>query len=474
MQEKELAQAIYDTYPTPSKPVSPNVQLTLPNRGPTFGSVLAPVSASAAESNIFFTDYQPLSVIQPWLRLLASLFTTHVRLINIGITYEGRNIPAVRVGVHPTNDDAPSPPRKTILISGGIHAREWISTSTVNYIAYSLITGYGKSPLITHLLEDFDWVFIPTINPDGYVYTWETDRLWRKNRQQTSLRFCHGVDLDRSFGFEWDGSSTQGNPCSESYSGDAPFDGTEAAALAEWAKNETLNNNVEFVAFLDLHSYSQQILYPYSYSCEDAPPSLENLQELAAGLAKAIRVKAGHSFQAVPACEGNVALSSGEEKKKQVFPRFESGGGSALDWFYHELHVHYTYQIKLRDRGSYGFLLPKDHIVPSGKEMMEAVMYLGRYLSGVFELSQKGVEIDLEKEAEEEKQRDNEVKEQGWRLGKGSVKGEDGFMIRPFSDKVMSTDITIGEVDDERAIEEDEAIGENEDMFWELKRRRRR
>ncbi|TKX23044.1 metallocarboxypeptidase-like protein [Elsinoe australis] len=391
LQEKELQQAIFDSYPSARKaaPLSPSD----PHPHGHFTPSLRPLSppSSAADNNIFFADYQPLSVITPWMRLLSSLFTTHVRLVNIGLTYEGRDIPALHVGVHPTNDDEPSPPRKTVLITGGIHAREWISVSTVTYIAYTMITEYGKNPEITQLLEDFDWLFIPTLNPDGYTYTWESDRLWRKNRQKTPLRFCFGLDLDRSFPFQWD-SSTVGNPCSESYAGEAPLQGVEARALRDFIRNETANNNVEFVGLLDLHSYSQQILYPYSYSCEAYPPSLENLEELAIGLSKAIRIQSGHSYQSKQACEGNVAFGVTDGKGKDVGVRFESAGGSALDWFYHEVGIRYAYQVKLRDRGAYGFLLPKEHIVPTGREMLEAALYFGRYVDGEFEGLAKGKE----------------------------------------------------------------------------------
>ena len=395
LRERELAQAIFETYPTPrdharhlefSKAAAPS---------PAFHHDQRLVGHSqGAEANIFFTDYQPMSVIQPWMRLLSSLFTTHVRLVNIGKSAQGRDIPALRIGVHPTNDDDPEPStRKTVLITAGLHAREWISTSTANYIAYTLITGFGKVPLITRMLEDFDFVIIPTLNPDGYVYTWETDRLWRKNRQQTSIRFCQGMDLDHSFGFHWDGSSTAGNPCSESYAGEKPFEAVEARQLADWARNETENNGVEFIGLMDLHSYSQQILYPYSFSCNDLAPGLEDLEELGYGLQKAIRHANGHVYEVLPACEGNAVAASG---KKSYLPQMENRGGSGLDWFYHEMRVRWAYQLKLRDRGTYGFLLPKEHIIPTGKEMVDAIMYFGEFLQEAYLMKEKTASKDDE------------------------------------------------------------------------------
>lgn len=336
-------------------------------------------SRNGAGDNLFFQDYQSLSVIVRWMRLLEAMFPSYVRYVPIGQSFEGRDIPALRLGVPAPS--SPDNPRKTILVTGGLHAREWISTTTVNYVAWSFITSFGKEPMITKLLDEFDIVFMPVVNPDGFEYTWHVDRLWRKSRQQTNLRYCRGLDLDHAFGYEWDSAIIESDPCSESYGGEQPFQAIEAQRLADWARNETLHD-VKFVGLLDLHSYSQQVLFPYAFSCASDPPNLENLEELGAGIAKAIRISNGESYMVTSACEGAVAAQESDRNRDEIRPRIESGGGSAIDWFYHEMRAHYSYQIKLRDTGSYGFLLPRDQIVPTGEEIFNAVKYFGDYLLG--------------------------------------------------------------------------------------------
>jgi extracellular matrix protein 14 len=357
-------------------------------------------SSKKSTKEFFFNDYQPLSVIYPWLKLLASMFSTHARLVTVGKTFEGRDILGLRLGVTPKDGDEPSGPRKTILVTGGAHAREWISVSSVNYLLYNMVTTYGQSATNTLLINEFDWVFVPVLNPDGYDYTWQGDRLWKKNRQPTYLRFCNGLDLDRSYGYQFD-TGAGDNPCGESFPGQDAWEAVEASSMKQWALNQT-ESGTEFIAFLDLHSYSQQILFPYAYSCDDAPPTLENLQELAYGLSKAMRLSSPQNlvYKVAPACEGNVAVN--EDGSVTQLPSLRNNGGSALDWFYHEIRVKYAYQIKLRDTGTYGFLLPKEHIIPTGKEVFGAVNYLGRFLLGEIGITVNDEDTLMTKEVDDE------------------------------------------------------------------------
>lgn len=305
---------------------------------------------------------------------MEALFPSLVDIISIGSSYEGRDILALRIGARSAIDV--DSPRKTIVITGGLHAREWISTTTANYVAWSFITHYHKDPIVTKFLEQYDLVVIPTLNPDGFEYTWQVDRLWRKTRQHTTFRFCRGIDLDRAFGYKWEYS---GDPCSEFYSGNEALEATEAQQLTTWVRRY-IDNGADVIGLIDLHSYSQQVLFPYSFSCTEEPPNLENMEELAAGLAKAIRLTSGETYSVRPACEGSTLSRTSMRDAKSA--RVETGGGSAIDWFSHELLARYSYQIRLRDTGSYGFLLPREYIIPTGEEIFSAFRYLADFLLG--------------------------------------------------------------------------------------------
>ncbi|KAI0472187.1 hypothetical protein GGR56DRAFT_657293 [Xylariaceae sp. FL0804] len=378
----DVARVVAASYPS-NAPAEPDYDSLADRRDftPTHEAA-QPGRQTTGVDDVFFHDYQPRAVINDWMRLLDSMFRGRgiVQLFSIGKSYEGRDILGLKVGMWVGDASAslndPQPRRDTILVTGGLHAREWISTSTTNYLTWSFIQGIDKDPTIAKILDHFDIIFIPVLNPDGYEYTWEVDRLWRKSRQPTGEPYCNGYDLNHAFGYRWAGTDHQDEPCSQSYGGQAPFEAVEARRLADWSRNET-DHGANFVGYIDLHSYSQQVLYPYAYSCGIRPPNLENLQEVAMNLAKRMRLTNGEVYTVASACEG-----AAEQLTNEPLRRIEAAGGSAMDYIFHDLGARYSYQIKLRDTGSYGFLLPSDDIIPTGEEVFQAMKYFGDFLLG--------------------------------------------------------------------------------------------
>ncbi|GIY00751.1 carboxypeptidase O [Caerostris extrusa] len=89
-----------------------------------------------------------------------------------------------------------------IMIECGIHAREWASVEACIYFISVLLK--QKTENIKRIMNSYDFVILPLLNPDGYVYSMSKSRFWRKNRHcDKSHEMCDldciGVDLNRNF-----------------------------------------------------------------------------------------------------------------------------------------------------------------------------------------------------------------------------------------------------------------------------------
>ena len=91
------------------------------------------------------------------------------------------------------------------------------------------------------------------INPDGYVYTWTNDRMWRKTRKPNEDSPCVGTDLNRNYDSNWGGQGASPLPCSETYRGPTVFSAEESEAQRDYLKDYA--SGLEL--FLTFHSYSQ-------------------------------------------------------------------------------------------------------------------------------------------------------------------------------------------------------------------------
>ncbi|KAG0318468.1 carbamoyl-phosphate synthase (glutamine-hydrolyzing) cpa2 [Linnemannia gamsii] len=255
----------------------------------------------------------------------------------------------------------PSKPKKhpkAIVLHAAQHAREWIGPAVVSYIAKELILGYLHNKKITRLLDQFEFVIVPVLNADGYVYTWEHNRMWRKNRQPTSIPLCPGIDPNRNWGYMYGGDGSSSNPCNEGYHGPEAFAALESKMMADFIVER---KNV--VAYIDFHAYSQLWMSPFGGDCSQVPKDDEDLMEGGMGAAKALHDVHGKKFSVGSIC--NVI--------------YEASGGS-IDWTYAVGKVKYSYGVELRDTGRYGFMLPEAEILPSSEETMAGVMYLANFI----------------------------------------------------------------------------------------------
>jgi extracellular matrix protein 14 len=150
----------------------PSEQITLPPLEQLLQMTKSETSRQNADDvhfldEIFFMNYQSYSTVNQWLYLLESLRPELVRVVNVGKSYEGRDILGLVIKgtkpVKPENQGEENvinlPKTPAILMHGAQHAREWISVSTVCYIAYQLIAGYYSDPSVRKLVDEFEWKY---------------------------------------------------------------------------------------------------------------------------------------------------------------------------------------------------------------------------------------------------------------------------------------------------------------------------
>jgi hypothetical protein len=210
----------------------------------------------------WFDDYKTYDEYNTKLDELEALRPDLASVFLLGLSIEGREIRGVRI-------TGPGADKPAVLINGCQHAREWIAPMATIYAADRLIGEYDVDPVVKELVDDVEFLLVPIVNPDGYIYTWGPDRWWRTNRRDNGDG-TFGVDLNRNWAYEWghdNGSSPV--PGHELYRGPAPFSEPETQAM-----RDLFQANPQIVGNIDFHSYGQLILYPWSYGYDPAPDFL--------------------------------------------------------------------------------------------------------------------------------------------------------------------------------------------------------
>lgn len=176
-----------------------------------------------------------------------------IHLDTIGRTLEGRPMLAVKVG---DADDSPS--RPNVLFMATYHAREWAATDMALRLLRHLSTSPAPTPRVDSLVRRRDIWIVPVVNPDGYEYTFTTDRLWRKNRRPNTDG-TYGVDLNRNHAAHWGADEIGSSPFAwaETYRGPSPESELETQAIAAFHRAHVPVISVSY------HTFTGLILWPW-------------------------------------------------------------------------------------------------------------------------------------------------------------------------------------------------------------------
>ncbi|MQA64132.1 MAG: zinc carboxypeptidase [Actinophytocola sp.] len=182
----------------------------------------------------------------------------------LGTSHQGREI----IGLKLTQSarEVPDGSRPAVLYSATQHAREWISTEVNRRTLHHFIDRWrANDKEIKNLLKSTELWFVLVANPDGYQYTFDNERLWRKNLRDNDgdgqVSSADGVDpnrnFDEHFGYDEEGSSSQF--ASQTYRGPSPASEPETVAM------QGLLDSVKPKFQSNWHSFGEWILYPQGW-----------------------------------------------------------------------------------------------------------------------------------------------------------------------------------------------------------------
>ena len=189
-----------------------------------------------------------------------------------------------------------------MLYNSAQHAREWITPEMTRRLMRHVHRRLQHGdPQIRSSWSSTELWFVPVANPDGYDYTFTTDRLWRKNLRDNDgdgqITGADGVDLNRNFPTKWgyDNEGSSPSPDSETYRGPAPASEPETRAL------DGLMGGIGFEFLINYHSAAELLLYGTGWQVATPTPDdvLYEVHGRRRREARGARLRPGHLRRAV-------------------------------------------------------------------------------------------------------------------------------------------------------------------------------
>ena len=205
-------------------------------------------------------DYDGPGGFVEHMRTLARRNPQLLKLETIGETLQGRPILALKLtqGARGARDGS----RPSVLYSSTQHAREWIAAETNRRLLNWYIERWRANDReIRNLLRENELWFVLVANPDGYQYTFDEERLWRKNLRNNDgdpeITIADGVDPNRNYPnhFMYDEEGSSSIFSSQTYRGPSAVSEEETQAL------KGLLDRIDFSFQVNYHSAGEWLLY---------------------------------------------------------------------------------------------------------------------------------------------------------------------------------------------------------------------
>ncbi|KAH9633656.1 hypothetical protein HF086_009756 [Spodoptera exigua] len=285
--------------------------------------------------------------IEDYLDYIGETYPDVAKVVTGGHSFNNHPIKYVKISTTNFEDET----KPIIVIDGTIHAREWITPPTATWAIHKLVENVTEPDL----LERFDWILVPVINPDG---SFDTHPL--------SL-ICRGVDANRNFDFVFNTVGTDWSPCGETYPGTHAFSQPETRVI-----RDILHENLARIAlYINLHSFGSMIMYPWGHD-GSLPQNALGLHTVGIAMANAIQNKALPHFPKYVV--GNSGL---------IVQYFSSGAASD---YAHYIGVPFSYAFELPglEQSYAGFHLDPKYIGQVCQETWEGFVVGARRAGDLF------------------------------------------------------------------------------------------
>uniref|UniRef100_A0A1B0CK33 Zinc carboxypeptidase A 1 n=1 Tax=Lutzomyia longipalpis TaxID=7200 RepID=A0A1B0CK33_LUTLO len=358
---EKVAFSSYDFWKRPTKVGLPVDIMVPPHKASEFDEIMRSLSFTSTlkipDVQVLIDNEQPknprdgfnwerywtMDEINEWLDQIVAEHSDVLTPISYGYSYELEEIKGVLLSYQSGNP--------AIFIESHIHAREWIAGATATWLINEFLT--STDPEVRRIAESYDWYIFPVTNPDGYRYSHDVNRMWRKTRSRHDL-YCLGADPNRNFGHMWQAALEPVLiPALRSSLVLLPSLNWRPDNLANFVLQRTDHIKV----YLSFHSFTQLLLYPFSFTPNPSPIA-DDLQRIGEAAAYRLRQPFGTEYRVFNGHSLYIAT------------------GTSVDWSYGGAGIDLSFIYEFRDLGTYGFLLPADQIIPNSIEVLQSLIGL--------------------------------------------------------------------------------------------------